>query len=49
MVSVYIPPSQAITRIRAKLELELSTSANIKDAVNRGSVQHALRSCLAYV
>jgi len=47
MVSVYIPPSQAITRIRAKLELELSTSANIKDAVNRGSVQHALRSCLA--
>lgn len=46
MVSLYVPGSYPVARIRAKLDLELSTAVNIKDAVNRASVQQALRSCL---
>lgn len=48
MVSLYVPGSYPVARIRAKLDLELSTAVNIKDAVNRASVQQALRSCLGY-
>ena len=46
MVTILIPPGDAIFKIRQKLVDELGTASNIKNRVNRQSVEAALTSAI---
>jgi len=47
MVTILIPPHDSIPRMRAKLVDEAGTASNIKNRVNRQSVEAAISSSLA--
>ena len=47
MISILIPPHDSIPKMRQKLIDEASTASNIKNRVNRQSVESAITSSLA--
>ena len=46
MVTILIPPGDAVHRMRQKLTEELGTASNIKNRVNRQSVESAITSAI---
>lgn len=46
MVTILIPPHDAVHRMRQKLQEELGTASNIKNRVNRQSVEAAITSSI---
>jgi peptide chain release factor subunit 1 len=46
MVTILIPPRDAVHRMRQKLQEELGTASNIKNRVNRQSVEAAITSAI---
>ena len=46
MVTILIPPTDAVHRMRQKLTEELGTASNIKNRVNRQSVESAITSAI---